>query len=71
MQARHLTLIASLAAATFLGACASMGGGNAGEPMPSIDAKPAPPSNIVPFPKRLSPERRKQILLAALEHDDA
>jgi hypothetical protein len=38
-----------------------------GELMPSEPS----PSNVVQFPKRLSPERRRQILLAALERDDA
>jgi hypothetical protein len=38
---------------------------------PSMDGDKPRPSNIVQFPKRISPERRKLILLAALERDDA
>jgi hypothetical protein len=29
-----------------------------------------PPTNVIPFPKKLSLERRRQILLAALERDN-
>jgi hypothetical protein len=38
-----------------------------GAPMPGEEPLP---SNIVQFPKRLSPERRRQILLAAWERDN-
>jgi hypothetical protein len=38
-----------------------------GQPMPT--AEPLP-SNVIPFPKRLSSERRRQILRAAWERDD-
>jgi hypothetical protein len=37
----------------------------------SIDADAPVPDNILHFPKRISPQRRRQILLAALERDDA
>ena len=37
----------------------------------SIDADAPLPDNIVQFPKRISPERRKQILQGAWERDDA
>jgi hypothetical protein len=44
-----------------------------GGPMPCIDNADGGrrSAKIVRFPKILSPERRKQILLAALEQDDA
>jgi hypothetical protein len=41
-----------------------------GGPMPSIAGDGRQTAKIVRFPKMLSPERRKQILLAALEEQD-
>ena len=42
-----------------------------GAPIPSMDGDKPRPSNVVQFPKRLSPERRKLILDNARERDDA
>jgi hypothetical protein len=38
-----------------------------GQPMPTVEPLP---SNVIPFPKRLTPERRRQILRAPWECDD-
>ena len=38
---------------------------------PSMDDDRPGPSNVLQFPKRISPERRKQILDTARERDDA
>jgi hypothetical protein len=40
-----------------------------GQPMPTAE-EPEEPSNVLQFPKRLTPERRRQILRAAWECDD-